>query len=75
MAKKVLMVTESQSGDEAMYIDGEKVLEQETIYACEIAEKVRGLAIELRHESVDLGAVWTEFPQRAEDLPEFDSVA
>jgi hypothetical protein len=37
MAKKVLMVTEANSGDEAMYIDGVKVLEDSTIYACDLA--------------------------------------
>ena len=75
MAKKVLIVTEAKSGDEAMYIDGEKVLDDSTIYACSIAAQVKGMEIELRHESVDMGVAWTHFPEYAADLPEFETVA
>ena len=41
-----------QDGNEAIYVDGDRVAESETIYMCEVTEACGGHAVILRHHSV-----------------------
>lgn len=75
MAKKVLLVTDEESGDEAIYIDGKKVYEETTLYAVDIAEAIKGMEVTVEHHTIHLLDHGVEFPANAEDLmyelPEF----
>lgn len=72
MAHKVLLVTDTESGDEAMYFDGELVAHDSTIYAVDIAGKCEGLEVILEHKSVNMGSDWEKFPSDAGLLPDFE---
>lgn len=60
MAIEVLLVTEANTGNEAIYVGGMKVEEQSTLYACDIAKALKGMEVVIAHRSVDL---------MGEDLP------
>jgi hypothetical protein len=68
MAKKVLVVTDVGSGDEAIYIEGKKVFEDSTVYATDIAEHANGQEVVIEHRSVHLVDVDDLFPDDSKDL-------
>jgi hypothetical protein len=72
--KKVIVATDYDSADEAIYVDGKKVFESSTVYACDIGDAVDG-PIEFKHMSVEL--LGLDFPEDAEQLKiyQFDGPA
>lgn len=78
MVHKVLLVTDDDTGDEAMYLDGKKVYEEVTFYAVDIAEALKGKTVEIEHKTVYQFLGPDEpFPELAEylvfEIPEFDA--
>lgn len=64
--KKVLLATDEDSGDEAIYVDDRLVSEDSTLYAVDIANHVKDCTIEVEHQTVLL--VDNIFPRDASEL-------
>lgn len=66
--KTLTCITDTNSGDEAIYVDGVLKQTDVTIYACEIAEHAGTDPVLIRHEICELidGLPW---PEKLEDVP------
>jgi hypothetical protein len=72
---EVVVVTDSNSGDEAVYIDGKLTESQSTFYLAELVDTIdrhveKNRSIRIRHQCVEIYAqdeTW-EFPEKLDDL-------
>ena len=52
MAKQLIVVTDEDSGFEALYVDGALADQNDTIYATDIAEHAKGGPVDFSHVTV-----------------------
>lgn len=66
----VVVLTDKESGNQALYVDDVLVLDDETVYACDIAAYAKEQPMTLKHEVVDLpfGSDW---PKSRSDANQF----
>jgi hypothetical protein len=67
--KEVIVATDFTTGDEAIYVDGKKVFEDDTVYACDI-ESAASVPMNFHHMTVELDG---EFPESASELLPFET--
>lgn len=69
---EVVVVTDGNSGDEALYINGKLVFSQDTYYSGELIHDIgEGRLIRIRHQPCDVTHPqdqYLEFPEKLEDL-------
>jgi hypothetical protein len=56
--KDTMIVVTSDDGNEAIYVDGNFVLRDETVYACDIADIAKGRQLFFRHATCGSVADW-----------------
>lgn len=61
-----LVVVQMDDGNEALYRDGELVEQEETIFACEIANHCDGVLVDFKFYSLE---DFDEWPELLTDLP------
>jgi hypothetical protein len=65
-AVHVIIVTDADSGHEALYVGGDLKEQDVTIYGCEIARHVQGLTIQFSHVSVRMPVDVHSYPEKFE---------
>lgn len=66
----VVCVTDEETGHEAVYVGGDLMEQDATMYGCDIARLAQGMAIQLSHVSLRLPEQ-QEYPRRFEDCMKF----
>lgn len=64
MTKHLVVVTCEDSGSQALYVNGSCVFQDDTVYACDIAEHSGDCLVLFSHETVVMPGDADKFPER-----------